>query len=790
MKRFLLLTLFSLFSFIASAQQLHVVYVMEQDDVRMGLINLRNDTLITDMVHTIRRGLNFSLTIRRLARKNFTPDVIRQTLSRLNTRPQDVIIVYYSGYGLPPSNPASQFANWKLNDGPKKGLPVDSVATWVRAKSAHLGLIIADYSPESVKSYALLASVGWTIDLSREVLRQLFVRNCGLVLFGSASPSKPSFMRIGSPGTGVIPEREEISGSAFAMGLARGVNKLCELNPIELSTLSFKTWRIYTQRYVDGSIRDPYEQRIVLEERLCPAMSVNSRRPARQPLQGNQMANATLVQSTEEVSVSVAARWQGLLVNEEAYGLLPQKTPSLNSNRLPARKDLSAYAPPVIDQGDKATCVAISIGYYMRSILEARRQNLTNKAEILKLSYSPFYLYNQVKDPYDRSCMFGVDAGTVLEYLKNYGLPSFSNSRFQDPNLCLNDRPNPQTAQLTARILDYVKLFRITEDEATKVRITKQALAENAPVVVGIQTTNSMQELAFRRTALKNLGKNIQELFSDDGSTRTATTWHPFDANSLSFGHAMCVVGYDDTILNGKGAFKIINSWGKWWGDDGYFWMSYENFGQFAKYGYQAYLPPVGANAIKPFDVDLTIFSGIDQQNKFPFRSEKLPSGYTAYTLTKPMRTNDKFKFSIRANRPTYLYFISASSTADTVQQQLPMPGYKLLVPANTSMVYPENDFLMPEGPPGKEFLLFLFSSSELSVQELAAYRRWLQQTQNIPFPQRYTDPSGTRYLGGPMASAGKTNYKLRKMGFLHPNTKGSRSNRIVPVFVTIDHQP
>ena len=793
MIRILFLTLFSLFSFIASAQQLHVVYVMEQDDVRMGLINLRNDTLITDMVHTIRRGLNFSLTIRRLAQKNFTPDVIRQTLSRLNTRPQDVIIVYYSGYGLPPSNPASQFANWKLNDGPKKGLPVDSVATWVRAKSAHLGLIIADYSPESVKSRILVASVGQTIDLSREVLRQLFVRNCGLVLFGSASPSKPSFMRIGSPGTGVIPESEEISGSAFAMSLRGGVNKLCELNPIELPTLSFKTWQSYTQGGVDVSIRDPYEQRIVLEERRCPAMSATSRRPARQPLQGNPMANATLVQSTEEVLVPVAARWQGLLVNEEAYGLLPQKTPALTSNRLPARKDLSAYAPPVIDQGDKATCVAISIGYYMRSILEARRQNLTNKAEILKLSYSPFYLYNQVKDPYDLSCMLGVDAGTVLEYLKNYGLPAFSDSRFQDPNLCLNDRPNSQTAQLTARILDYVKLFRITEDEATKVRVTKQALAENAPVVVGIQTTNSMQELAFRRTALKNLGKSIQELFSDDGSTRTATTWRPFDANALLFGHAMCVVGYDDTILNGKGAFKIINSWGKWWGDDGYFWMSYDNFGQFAKYGYQAYLPPVGAEAIKSFDVDLTIFSGIDQQNKFPFRSEKLPNGYTAYTLTKPMRTNDKFKFSIRANRPTYLYLISASSTADTVQQQLPIPGYKLLVPANTSMVFPENDFLMPEGPPGKEFLLFLFSSSELSVQELAAYRRWLQQTQNNPFPQRYADPSGARYLGGPMASAGKTNYKLKKMGFLHqvmPNTNWSRSNRIVPVFVTIDHQP
>ncbi|GAB2535444.1 C1 family peptidase [Spirosoma aerophilum] len=793
MKHILFLTLFSLFSSVATAQKLHVIYIMEPDDVSMGLINLRNDTLITDMVHTIQRGLNFSMTITRLSPNSFTQKAVQETLSRLNTHPRDVIIVYYSGHGLPSGNAANQFANWQLNDGLKRGLPVDSVAAWVRAKSAHLGLILADYSPEAVKTYQAMALVGRTVDLSREVLRQLFVRTCGLVVFGSAASTKPSYMRIGPPesaGTGA--NLEEISSSAFAGSLSLALKDLCQMNPGELPTLSFKSWKSKTQMYVNRSINDPYEQIVVLDERLCPSSnSSTSRQPTRQPSSNSQFLNASLIQTTE--AASAAARWQGLLDDEQAYGLLPQKVPVLNAKIIPVRKDLSAYAPPVISQGDKATCVAISIGYYMRSILEAHRRNLTNKAEILKLSYSPFYLYNQVKDYYDQNCTFGVDAGAVLDYLKNYGLPPFSDARFQDPNLCLKDRPNLQAAKSSARILDYVKLFRITEDEATKIRITKQALAENAPVVVGIQTTNSMQELAFRRTALKNLARGVQELISNDGSTRTASSWKPFDANSLSFGHAMCVVGYDDKILNGKGAFKIINSWGKLWGDNGYFWMSYQNFGQFAKYGYQAYLPPAGDYTTKSFDVDLAIFSGIDQQSRYPFRTEKLRNNYTNYTLARPMRTNEKFKFSIKTNRPTYLYLISASSTTDTVLQQMPSQGYKLLVPAKNQMVYPEKDFLRPEGPPGKEFLLFLFSSSEIPAQQLDDYRRWLQQTQKSPFSQRFADPSGTQYLGGPMASAVRTNFKLKKIGFLHPvNPKviWSQNKLIVPVLVTIDHRP
>jgi hypothetical protein len=39
-------------------------------------------------------------------------------------------------------------------------------------------------------------------------------------------------------------------------------------------------------------------------------------------------------------------------------------------------------------------------------------------------------------------------------------------------------------------------------------------------------------------------------------------------------GHMMTLVGYDDT----KAAWRVMNSWGTGWGDNGFFWLAYETF--------------------------------------------------------------------------------------------------------------------------------------------------------------------------------------------------------------------
>jgi len=40
-------------------------------------------------------------------------------------------------------------------------------------------------------------------------------------------------------------------------------------------------------------------------------------------------------------------------------------------------------------------------------------------------------------------------------------------------------------------------------------------------------------------------------------------------------GHAMCIVGFDDTKFGG--AFEIVNSWGDNWANSGFIWIRYDD---------------------------------------------------------------------------------------------------------------------------------------------------------------------------------------------------------------------
>ena len=67
------------------------------------------------------------------------------------------------------------------------------------------------------------------------------------------------------------------------------------------------------------------------------------------------------------------------------------------------------------------------------------------------------------------------------------------------------------------------------------------------------------------------IGINVDENFDNIGPPNYL--WSAVGTN-IRGGHAVTVTGYDDT----KSAFKVINSWGTGWGDNGYLWISYSIF--------------------------------------------------------------------------------------------------------------------------------------------------------------------------------------------------------------------
>jgi len=85
------------------------------------------------------------------------------------------------------------------------------------------------------------------------------------------------------------------------------------------------------------------------------------------------------------------------------------------------------------------------------------------------------------------------------------------------------------------------------------------------------------QTLAALRTTLYNgypiaFGFQVYESFESDKVEETGIMPIPSSDELQIGGHAVAMVGYDDT----KKMFKVRNSWGNQWGDGGYFWMPYK----------------------------------------------------------------------------------------------------------------------------------------------------------------------------------------------------------------------
>ncbi len=236
--------------------------------------------------------------------------------------------------------------------------------------------------------------------------------------------------------------------------------------------------------------------------------------------------------------------------------ILPAKK-AINYSKYKATScDNSQYLPPVDSQGGQGSCAAWAVGYYYKTYQENKEHNRTSAAERQDAHNicSPAYVYNLIHVADDNGAYFD-DAFQVLDDL---GCSSLADMPYDDGDYttwpsttAFKGGMYNRTQAPTGYAMSYLKL-----DSDTALDQLKQLLLNGHLATFGISVYGNYDNISDYN--------NIYALADETGSNRG--------------GHAQCIVGYDDTIVtpDGTGAFRVVNSWGTGWGDNGFYWISYE----------------------------------------------------------------------------------------------------------------------------------------------------------------------------------------------------------------------
>lgn len=323
---------------------------------------------------------------------------------------------------------------------------------------------------------------------------------------------------------------------------------------------------------------------------------------------------------------------------------------------LPSSYSLREYAPPVGEQ-EGGTCVGWATAYAGLSILENIK--LDRRDDSLKAvnAFSPYFTYILSKFDEDNECSEGLIVEMALNSLQNVGairqqefnsvcIPaesSFGLERIlQDSTVALD--VNKLIPELKKNRLE--SFIPISGVEV--VQNAKYYLNKKMPVVIAVNMYQSIVD---------NLVSNVWNGVIDD----------------YPGGHAMCIVGYDDNKFGG--AFEIMNSWGKEYGDNGIIWFRYEDFAREVKTAYALSGmedAPAEINPNNEFNITLSAVGTssskllpINQSDNYyegmVFSSQNSLSN--SYTINYS-NDDEKYRLNITSNSssPYYVYMFSFAS--------------------------------------------------------------------------------------------------------------------------------
>ena len=243
---------------------------------------------------------------------------------------------------------------------------------------------------------------------------------------------------------------------------------------------------------------------------------------------------------------------------EYGLGLIPSTgdfprfdTSSLKSSltALPGVVDLSGNLPPVGNQGYQSSCVGWAVAYYYKTFQERveRSWDVTSSQR----QFSAAWVYNQ-RATNNCSLDQGMSFYNGFAIIKEKGAAALASFPYRQNDTCTQPSQTVKNGALQYRATSFANVF--SGAGSVNLDTLKMLLASGQPFAIAVPVYSSFYRVTYSNPVVPR-----------------HSTGEPFYG-----GHAMFVVGYDDTI----GGFKTVNSWGSAWGRSGFCYLSY-NFVQY-----------------------------------------------------------------------------------------------------------------------------------------------------------------------------------------------------------------
>ncbi len=211
----------------------------------------------------------------------------------------------------------------------------------------------------------------------------------------------------------------------------------------------------------------------------------------------------------------------------------------------PASVLLTQYLPPVESQGQQGSCTAWASAYYNYTYCVAKRRKW-DAAHLTQTRYrfSPAFVFNQLSDGTG-----GISVSDAFDMLTAMGCATLAEMPYSDTDTTTKPSPLALTRAKSFTAECSASLFK--DPGSFNAEKVKTFLAESRqPFVLVIPVFTDFPRTAMSPDFVYNLTV-------------------PATPTNLHGNHSVTIVGYDDA----KKAFRIVNSWGAGWGNNGFLWL-------------------------------------------------------------------------------------------------------------------------------------------------------------------------------------------------------------------------